>query len=228
MRRPHGDTRTAILAAAASEFASHGFAGASVDDIAARARVNKAMIYYHFGSKKALYVEILRDVFRLMGARTAAIVAAELEPAAKVEAFIAAFDHMASTHPYMPPMMMREMAEGAVRLDTDTLRLLARILENLKRVLDEGAAAGAFRPASPLLTYLTMVGPVIFFHATAPIRAALGKSRLVEGSRALDPEAFVAYLKAVALAFLESGASSPAPPRTARPRPRANRSGDHA
>jgi AcrR family transcriptional regulator len=42
---PGADTRTALLAAAAAEFAAHGFAGASVDDIARRARVNKAMIY---------------------------------------------------------------------------------------------------------------------------------------------------------------------------------------
>ena len=50
-------------AAAAAEFAARGFAGANVDRIARAARVNKAMIYYHFKSKAALYREILRDMF---------------------------------------------------------------------------------------------------------------------------------------------------------------------
>src|SRR5688572_12612579 len=57
------DTRKRILAAACDEFGAHGFAAATVDRIARRARVNKAMIYYHFPNKRALYTCIIRDVF---------------------------------------------------------------------------------------------------------------------------------------------------------------------
>jgi len=71
-RRP-ADSRDALLAAATDEFALKGFAGASVDTIAGRAGVNKAMIYYHFKSKERLYLEILRGVFISMGARTGAM-----------------------------------------------------------------------------------------------------------------------------------------------------------
>ena len=115
-----------------------------MDDIAARARVNKAMIYYHFKSKQGLYVEVLRGVFRGLGARTADIVTSPLDPAAKIEAFIDALNEMAATRPYMPPIMMREMAEGAPRLDVDTLRLMSRLFANLGAILDEGARAGVF------------------------------------------------------------------------------------
>jgi len=53
-------TREKILAAALAEFSARGFAGARVDEIARRARVNKRMLYYCFGSKQDLYREILR------------------------------------------------------------------------------------------------------------------------------------------------------------------------
>ncbi len=53
-------TRDKILAAALAEFSAHGFAGARVDAIAGRARVNKRMLYYCFGAKQDLYREILR------------------------------------------------------------------------------------------------------------------------------------------------------------------------
>jgi TetR/AcrR family transcriptional regulator len=53
-------TREKILAAALAEFSAHGFAGARVDAIARRARVNKRMLYYCFGAKQDLYREILR------------------------------------------------------------------------------------------------------------------------------------------------------------------------
>lgn len=53
-------TREKILAAALAEFSAKGFAGARVDSIARRARVNKRMLYYCFGAKQDLYREILR------------------------------------------------------------------------------------------------------------------------------------------------------------------------
>jgi AcrR family transcriptional regulator len=53
-------TKARILAAALREFAQKGIAGARVDAIAARARVNKRMLYYYFDSKEGLFREILR------------------------------------------------------------------------------------------------------------------------------------------------------------------------
>jgi TetR/AcrR family transcriptional regulator len=54
-------TQRRILQAALREFAAKGIAGARVDAIAARARTNKRMIYYYFGSKDGLFREILRQ-----------------------------------------------------------------------------------------------------------------------------------------------------------------------
>ena len=56
-------TRERILKAALAEFAGHGLAGTRCDDIARRARVNKRMLFYCFGSKEELYREILRRKF---------------------------------------------------------------------------------------------------------------------------------------------------------------------
>ena len=63
-------TQARILAAALREFSAKGIAGARVDAIAARAKVNKRMLYYYFGSKEGLFQEILR---RRLHERTAAL-----------------------------------------------------------------------------------------------------------------------------------------------------------
>jgi AcrR family transcriptional regulator len=63
-------TQARILAAALHEFSAKGIAGARVDAIAARAKVNKRMLYYYFGSKEGLFREILR---RRMHERSAAL-----------------------------------------------------------------------------------------------------------------------------------------------------------
>ena len=53
-------TRHRILEAAFKEFAEKGFAGARVDSIARRARINKRMLYHYFGDKEGLWREVLR------------------------------------------------------------------------------------------------------------------------------------------------------------------------
>lgn len=57
------DTRRRLLAAASELFAERGFHGTKMRDIAAGAGVNLAAGNYHYGSKKALYLEVLRAQF---------------------------------------------------------------------------------------------------------------------------------------------------------------------
>ena len=49
---------------ALSEFARNGYSGARVDEIAARTRTTKRMIYYYFTSKEQLYIEVLEHAYR--------------------------------------------------------------------------------------------------------------------------------------------------------------------
>jgi TetR/AcrR family transcriptional regulator len=62
-RRNPAVTRQKLLAAARREFAASGLAGARVDEIAARAGVNKQLVYHYFGDKDALYLAVLEWVY---------------------------------------------------------------------------------------------------------------------------------------------------------------------
>ena len=109
-------TRDRVLAAAAEEFAARGFDGAKVDRIAARARVNKAMLYYHFRSKTALYQAILLDLFGRVAAAVEAVRARGGPPEAQLRGFIEALAGTAFTQPQFPPMWLREIADGGRHL----------------------------------------------------------------------------------------------------------------
>src|SRR5262245_10319307 len=110
-------SRERLFAAATREFAARGFAGASVDRIAAAARLNKAMIYYHFKSKAELYRDILREMFAAVGARVAAVAGSSASPEDKLRAFVDAFATEAEARPHFPPIWFREIAEGGPHLD---------------------------------------------------------------------------------------------------------------
>ncbi|TMR97208.1 helix-turn-helix domain-containing protein, partial [Nonomuraea basaltis] len=62
-RRDAERTKAEILEVAQQEFARHGYAGARVDEIAARMRTTKRMIYYYYGSKERLYIAVLEKAY---------------------------------------------------------------------------------------------------------------------------------------------------------------------
>src|SRR6266550_3221692 len=84
-------TRSRILATACDEFGVRGFAATTVDRIARRARVNKAMIYYHFPNKRALYTAIVRELFATLNEKLHAIVTQPLTPPQKLDGLIETF-----------------------------------------------------------------------------------------------------------------------------------------
>ncbi len=73
MARPadRPDTKRRLLAAAAACFAEHGFHGTTIRAIAERAGVNVAAGHYHYGSKKDLYLQVLRGEFAAIRAEMA-------------------------------------------------------------------------------------------------------------------------------------------------------------
>jgi TetR/AcrR family transcriptional regulator len=164
-------TRDAVFDAAATLFANGGFDGVSVDDIAREAAVNKAMIYYHFADKLALYRAILADGLGKMGAAASAIASAGETASAKLDRFIEAFVRMTETRPWMPALMLREIAEGAPRLDLDTMQHMRLVIASFVAILQQGQALGTFRPVHPILAYESVIGPIIINAARERVAA---------------------------------------------------------
>ncbi len=76
-------------------------------------------------------------------------------------AFIEAFVRMTETRPWMPAMMLREIAEGAPRLDPDTMAHMRGVIGSFAAILKQGQESGVFRDVHPILAYESIVGPII-------------------------------------------------------------------
>ena len=191
-----------MFSAAAAEFAARGYAGANMDRVARAARLNKAMIYYHFGSKAALYRAILVDMFDDVGRRVRDVAAAGASPDDKIRGFVAAIADAAAAHPHFPPIWLRELAEGGQHVDTATLTYARNVLETLALIMREGGAAGRFVPANPLVVHAGIVAPLMFFFVTDGIRAKLGRTG-VRNVANITRADVVAHVQRIALAVLE-------------------------
>ena len=203
MARPPRVSPDRILAAAALEFAERGYGGARVDRIARRARVNKAMLYYHFRSKQGLYRALLRQVFRRASERLTAIGAADQLPTEKLDCAIAGMAAFIREHAFFPAIMLREVAEGGAHLDRDTLATLAAVPRAIGGIIVDGIARQSFRPVDPFAAYFSILAPIVVYHAGAPIRRELSTEHLVD-TEPLAPDAFVRHVQETmrrALAF---------------------------
>lgn len=172
------DTRDAIFQAAALAFSARGFDGVGVDEIAAQAQVNKAMIYYHFADKLALYRAVVGDMLGSLGATATAIADSADSPANKLDRFIENFVSLADLRPWFPTMMLREIADGAPHLDLATFELMKGVFMAFGRILAEGAAAGTFRPVHPILAYTSTMGPFLMNAARERMAAQPGRADL--------------------------------------------------
>src|SRR5262249_13988064 len=169
-RRDSRGSRARVLAAAAAEFAARGYAGANVDRIARAARLNKAMIYYHFSSKAALYREILRDMLHAVRTRVGAVAASGDAPDAKIRAYVAAIAAEAQARPHFPPIWLREVAEGGEHVDATTVSYMRDVLVSLGGIIEEGIRAGRFHPVNPFVLQIGIIAPLMFFLATSGVR----------------------------------------------------------
>jgi AcrR family transcriptional regulator len=164
-------TRDAVFDSAASLFAKGGFDGVSVDDLARDAGVNKAMIYYHFADKLALYRAVLADGLSRMGVIVNEIATGDGTPAVKLDRFIEAFVRMTETRPWMPALMLREIAEGAPRLDAGTMAHMRVVIMSFAAILKQGQESGVFRRVHPILAYESVIGPIIINAARERVAA---------------------------------------------------------
>ena len=171
-------TRDLVFQAAAALFSARGFDSVSVDDIATRAGVNKAMIYYHFADKLALYRDVVADMLSTAGARVSKLANSRATAPDKLDRFIETFVRLADERPWFPTLMLREIAEGAPHLDVDTLAHIRTVFVAFGKILNEGEQAGAFRHIHPVLAYTSIVGPLIMNAARERVAAQPGRAHL--------------------------------------------------
>ncbi len=178
-------TRAEIIDVALREFADKGYTGARVDEIAARMSTTKRMIYYYFGNKEQLYVEVLEHAYAGIRAIEQQLDVEHLDPVDAIRQLAElTFDHHES-HPDFIRLVSIENIHRAEHISRSAaLSGLANpALDVLARILDRGTAAGVFRTGvDPLDIHMVISSYCVFRIANRYTWSAIFKRDL------LDPE----------------------------------------
>jgi TetR/AcrR family transcriptional regulator len=175
-RRNPEATRRKLLAAARREFAARGLAGARVDEIAARAGVNKQLVYHYFGDKDALYLAVLEWVYQEIREQERKLNLEGLAPELAIRKLIeASFDHLAA-HPDFIVLLNDENRGGArhVRGSKRLEAMHSPLVSMVSQILKQGVRNEIFRKGiDPVQLYISIAGLSYFFFSNTPTLSAI-------------------------------------------------------
>lgn len=175
-RRDPAATRRKLLLAARREFAASGLAGARVDEIAARAGVNKQLVYHYFGDKDALYLAVLEWVYEEIREQERKLNLEGLAPERAIRKLIeSSFDHLAA-HPDFIALLNDENRGGArhVRKSARLEAMHSPLVSLVSKILTEGVKNGVFRKGvNPVQLYISIAGLSYFFFSNTRTLSAI-------------------------------------------------------
>ncbi|MFN8036919.1 MAG: TetR/AcrR family transcriptional regulator [Acidimicrobiia bacterium] len=182
MRLPAPERRQQLLDVACEMFAERGFHSTSMDDIAATAGVTKPVLYQHFPSKRALYLELLDGIGAdLLSAITAATDRATTGRERVEQGFHAYFRWVAGNR-----AAFRLLFGASVRNDAEFAEIADRVIEQV---------------AEAVTTLIDIEGSsthrTVLAHALVGIAEATSRRLSTEDAES-DPEVLASWLAEMA------------------------------
>jgi AcrR family transcriptional regulator len=168
------------MAAAREAFANDGFEGATIREIGERAGVNSAMISYHFGGKLGLFSAVVMQEIDAAQERIAVEMETAEGPVDRLGAFMRGFADVAQSSPTFVPLLARELMSVGRHLEPEVEERFLGFFRLVRETLREGIESGQFRVVDSHATHISLVGGLVWFALTEPLRervAAEGRMR---------------------------------------------------
>lgn len=171
------ETQQRILDAARAVFVRRGTAGARMQEIAAEAGVNQALLHYYFRSKERLS----NAVFEQFAARLFPALIQTLDGDAsideKVERFVALYLDNLTRNPFLPGYLLAELHHHPQRIEQVLAgvmgakpgHVLPPLFHKLARQIDEGVKSGSMRPIASEQFVVNLISLCIFPFAARPM-----------------------------------------------------------
>jgi AcrR family transcriptional regulator len=197
-------TAAALIQAARELFALHGYEGASVRAITARAGANLGAITYHFGSKEALYEAVIESAMgpsyeRLLGAAEA-----DGPPLGRLEAVVRAFFGFLYESPDLPRLMLQPLT-GSRPISEKVLGIMRGNIRLITSLIEEGQRDGSIRAGDPQLMALSIGSqPIWLSLARRALQAGVAIDQDDTRTRAELVDSVVRFVRAGLAAHPES------------------------
>lgn len=206
-------TRARILEAATREFSANGLAGARTERIAEAAGVNKALLYYYFRSKDALYAAALEEVATCIAVMSLSVLNLDCSPGERLLRWaLNHFDRIYS-QPVFQTLLQQEMIrlrKGETADESPLVNKLFRPMADQTLALAEkGIRSGELIAVESSQLMYAIIGPNVFYFLSAPMMRVIANTDvdvLDASTLAFRRRAAVEYLGQAIFTDREAGA----------------------
>jgi AcrR family transcriptional regulator len=178
------DTKEKIISAAIEVFAEKGKHGARMEQIAVKAKVNKAMLYYYYSSKDNLFHEVLKTItqkiFHHVFSIVSLAIAYDESPIDKVKRIVSAHFEAFSQNSNFSKIALQALAnephelQSAIRTLKGNLGGTGRApIEIFLSIFEEGVSRKELRDIDPKQVLISIIGMNLVYFIAKPVAEAL-------------------------------------------------------
>lgn len=166
-RDPEGVQKN-ILRVASEVFAENGLSGARVDEIAAKTKTSKRMVYYYFQDKDGLYQKCLEAAYAKVREGEEALDLAGLPPDQALEKLVGfTFDHHRKNPQFIRMVMIENIHQASYLQKSDVIRgMNMSAIDKLADIIHRGQDAGAFRQNLDPIELHWQISALSFFNVS--------------------------------------------------------------
>lgn len=160
--------RANILAVALEEFSANGLSGARMDEIAAKTRSSKRMIYYYFGDKESLYLKALEAAYKKVRKGEEQLELNHLPPRDALARLVAfTFDHHRESPAFIRLVMIENIHHGRYLEQSEEIKSLNEAaISQIAGIYAKGVADGVFREGLTPLRIHWLISAMSFFNVS--------------------------------------------------------------
>jgi AcrR family transcriptional regulator len=158
------ESRNKLINAALPLFAEKGYAAVSIRELAAKARVNSALITYHFGGKENLYRAVLENQFNQLMELFSNKKYGKLTPDEKIRESVRDIIDFQSKNPFFRKLLFGELSHTTPSFEYILKDYSHKLYQIFHQILQDGVFKEYFRPdLDPTYALFAILGTISYY-----------------------------------------------------------------
>lgn len=167
------NTETEILIAAKEIFQQKGMAGARMQEIADKAKINKALLHYYYRSKQLLFEAVFKSAFSLLAPQLNKVLNDDSDLFEKIRKFTENYVSFVIKHPYLPNFVIQELNKNPEFVQKLRSEKNFSSIEKFKLQVSDAINQGIIKPIEAEQLFINIISLNIFPFIGEPLLMAL-------------------------------------------------------
>ena len=167
------NTETEILIAAKEIFQQKGMAGARMQEIADKAKINKALLHYYYRSKQLLFEAVFKSAFSLLAPQLNKVLNDDSDLFEKIRKFTENYVSFVIKHPYLPNFVIQELNKNPEFVQKLRSEKNFPSIEKFKLQVSDAINQGIIKPIEAEQLFINIISLNIFSFIGEPLLMAL-------------------------------------------------------